>query len=234
MKVIITETQYKKLQKHLKQNQLNEASFGKKLGMGALGAGLALGSPEAKGQDYDYVKSDFDSPNKTMTQSRNIEPTGRFTFPTDYGGKKDRVVVDSNIVNITSPTQIADILSMVYTQYDSLVIPINRKNIDETNFILQNVIIDSSYGGKNLDGYYFVPKGIRSEDDIYNSPFLKKILGVLKGTFGPNVRLPIEKVRMDNSVVIRFIKLVESEQTPFNIKRDRNGREVIYKEYDFN
>ena len=236
MKVVITESQYKRLQRHLRKEELNEASLGKrlgkKLGMGALGAGLALGSPEAKGQEY--VKSDFDSPNKGMTQSRNTEPTGRFTFPTDYGGKKDKVVVDSNIVNITSPTQIADILSMVYTQYDSLVIPINRKNIDETNFILENVIIDSSYGGKNLDGYYFVPKGIRSEDDIYNSPFLKKIWGILKGTFGPNVRLPIEKVRMDNSVVIRFIKLVESKQTPFNIKRDRNGREVIYKEYDFN
>jgi hypothetical protein len=234
MKVVITESQYRKLQRHLKKQELNEASLGRNIGMAALGAGLSFGSPEAKGQDYDYVKSDFDSPNKTMRQTRNTEPTGRFTFPTDYGGKKDRVVVDSNIVNITSPTQIADILSMVYTQYDSLEIPINRKNIDETNFILKNVIIDSSYGGKNLDGYYFVPKGIRSEDDIYNSPFLKKIWGVLKGAFGPNVRLPIEKVRMDNSVVIGFINLVKAEKTPFNIKRDRNGREVIYKEYGYN
>lgn len=212
MKVIITETQYKRLQKHLKQNKLNEASFGKKVGMAALGGALSLGS--AKGQE--------------------VEPTGKFTFPTDYGGKRDKVIIDSNTVNITSPTQIADILSMVYTQYDSLEIPINRKNIDETNFILQNVIIDSSYGGKNLDGYYFVPRGVRSEDDILKSPFLKKIWGVLKGVFGENVRLPIKKVRMDNSVVLRFIKLVESEQTPFNIKRDRNGKEVIYKEYDFN
>lgn len=212
MKVIITETQYKKLQRHLKQNQLNEASFGKKVGMAALGGALSLGS--AKGQE--------------------IEPTGKFTFPTDYGGKRDKVIIDSNIVNITSPTQIADILSMVYTQYDSLEIPIDRENISKTNFILQNVIIDSSYGGKNLDGYYFVPKGIRSEDDILKSPFLKKIWGYLKGAFGENVRLPIKKVRMDNSVVVRFIKLVESEQTPFNIKRDREGREVIYKEFDYN
>jgi len=212
MKIVITETQYKKLQRHLRNQELNEASFGKKLGMGALGASLAFGS--AKGQD--------------------IEPTGRFTFPTDYGGKKDKVVIDSNIVNITSPTQIADILQMVFTQYDSLEIPINRKNIDETNFTLQNVIIDSSYGGQNLDGYYFVPRGVRSEDDILNSPFLKKIWGYLKIAFGKNVRLPIKKVRMDNSVVVRFLKLVESEQTPFNIKRDRNGKEVIYKEYDFN
>ena len=45
------------------------------------------------------------------------------------------------------------------------------------DFILQNVIIDSSYGGKNLDGYYFVPRGVRSEDDILKSPFLKKIWG---------------------------------------------------------
>jgi hypothetical protein len=151
-----------------------------------------------------------------------------------HGGKRDKVIIDSNTVNITSPTQIADILRMVYTQYDSLEIPIDRENIGKTNFILQNVIIDSSYGGKNLDGYYFVPKGVRSEDDIFNSPFLKKMWGILKGTFGENVRLPIKKVRMDNSVVVRFIKLVESEQTPFNIKTDRNGNEVIYKEYDFN
>jgi hypothetical protein len=39
---------------------------------------------------------------------------------------------------------------------------------------------------------------------------------------------------MDNTVVLRFIKLVEAEKTPFGIKRDRNGKEVIYKEYDFN
>jgi hypothetical protein len=234
MKVVITESQYRKLQNYVRKQELNEASLGKKLGMTALGAGLALGSPEAKGQDYDYVRSNSDSTNQGMTQSRNIEPTGRFTFPTDYGGKKDRVVVDSNIVNVTSPTQIADILQMVFTQYDSLEIPINRKNIDETNFILQNVIIDSSYGGQNLDGYYFVPKGVRSEDDILKSPFLKKIWGVLKGVFGENVRLPIKKVRMDNSVVLRFIKLVEAEKTPFGIKTDRNGNEVIYKEFDFN
>ena len=212
MKVIITETQYKRLQKHLKQNKLNEASFGKKVGMAALGGALSLGS--AKGQE--------------------VEPTGRFTFPTDYGGKRDKVIIDSNTVNITSPTQIADILRMVYTQYDSLEIPIDRENIDETNYTLQNVIIDSSYGGKNLDGYYFVPRGVRSEDDILKSPFLKKIWGVLKGVFGENVRLPIKKVRMDNTVVLRFIKLVEAEKTPFGIKRDRNGKEVIYKEYDFN
>jgi hypothetical protein len=212
MKVIITETQYKKLQRYLKKNQLNEASIGRNIGMAALGGALSLGS--AKGQE--------------------VEPTGKFTFPTDYGGKRDKVTIDSNIVNITSPTQIADILQMVFTQYDSLEIPINRKNIDETNFILQNVIIDSSYGGKNLDGYYFVPKGRRSEEEIFNAPFATKIWRYLKGVFGENVRLPIKKVRMDNSVVVRFIKLVESEETPFNIKRDRNGKEVIYKEYDYN
>jgi hypothetical protein len=212
MKVIITETQYKRLQKHLKQNQLNEASFGRNIGMAALGGVLSFGS--AKGQE--------------------VEPTGKFTFPTDYGGKRDKVTVDSNTVNITSPTQIADILQMVYTQYDSLEIPIDRENIGKTNYILQNVIIDSSYGGKNLDGYYFVPRGVRSEDDILNSPFLKKMWGYLKGVFGENVRLPIKKVRMDNSVLLRFIKLVESEQTPFGIKRDRNGNEVIYKEFDYN
>jgi len=216
MKLIITETQYKRLQKHLKQNQLNEESLGKKVGrkvgMAALGGALSIGS--AKGQE--------------------VEPTGKFTFPTDYGGKRDKVIIDSNTVNITSPTQIADILQMVYTQYDSLEIPIDRENIGKTNYILQNVIIDSSYGGKNLDGYYFVPRGVRSEDDILNSPFLKKMWGMLKGIFGENVRLPIKKVRMDDRVVILFIKLVEAEKTPFGIKTDRNGNEVIYKEYDFN
>ena len=234
MKVVITESQYKRLQRHLRKQKLNEASFAKKLGLSAALAGSTLfGSSEAKGQDYDYVRSNSDS-SKTMTQSRNVEPTGRFTFPTDYGGKRDKVIIDSNTVNITSPTQIADILSMVYTQYDSLEIPINRENIDETNYTLQNVIIDSSYGGKNLDGYYFVPRGVRSEDDILKSPFLKKIWGVLKGVFGENVRLPIKKVRMDNTVVLRFIKLVEAKKTPFGIKIDSNGMEVIYKEFDFN
>jgi hypothetical protein len=58
--------------------------------------------------------------------------------------------------------------------------------------------------------------------------------GMLKGIFGENVRLPIKKVRMDDRVVILFIKLVEAEKTPFGIKTDRNGNEVIYKEFDFN
>jgi stalled ribosome alternative rescue factor ArfA len=56
MKLIITETQYRKLQRHLRKQELNEESLGKKvgrnIGMAALGAGLTLGSPEAKGQDY--------------------------------------------------------------------------------------------------------------------------------------------------------------------------------------
>ena len=53
MKIVITESQYKRLQRHLRNQELNEASFGKKVGMAAaLGAGLSFGSPEAKGQDY--------------------------------------------------------------------------------------------------------------------------------------------------------------------------------------
>jgi len=192
------------------QADLNEASFGKKLGMGALGAGLALGS--AKGQD--------------------IEPTGKFTFPTDYG-RKDKVVIDSNIVNITSPTQIADIVAMVLTQYDSLEIPIDRENIGKTNFILKNVMIDSLYGGKNLYGYYRVPKGYRSEDEILKAPLNKKIWGLLKSMFGENVRLPIKDVRMDDNTVMRFLKLIDSNQTSFSIRMDRNGREVIYNENQY-
>lgn len=210
MKIVITESQYKKLQKYVKKQELKEASLGKTLGMSALGAGLALGS--AKGQD--------------------IEPTGKYTFPTDYG-RKDRVVIDSNIVNITSPTQIADIVRMVFAQYDSLQIPIDRENIDKTNFILKNVIIDSLYGGKNLTGYYFVPKGYRSEDDILKAPLAKKVWGLLKSMFGENVRLPIKDVHMDNNTVMRFLKLIDGGQTPFSIKMDKNGKEVIYLENEY-
>lgn len=210
MKIVITESQYKKLQKYVTKQELKEESLGKRLGMGALGAGLALGS--AKGQD--------------------IEPTGKYTFPTDYG-RKDRVVIDSNIVNITSPTQIADIVRMVFAQYDSLQIPIDRENIDKTNFILKNVIIDSLYGGKNLTGYYFVPKGYRSEDDILKAPLAKKVWGLLKSMFGENVRLPIKDVHMDNNTVMRFLKLIDGGQTPFSIKMDKNGKEVIYLENEY-
>jgi hypothetical protein len=233
MKVIITETQYRKLQRHLRKQELNEASFGKNFKNfilpAALSASLALGSPEARGQDYDYVRSNSDS-TKTMMQSINVEPTGKWSFPTDYGGKRDKVFINNNILYITSPTQIADILRMVSAQYDSIVIPINS----ETNRIIKNYMIDSSYGGKNNDGYYFVPKGVRSEDDIYDAKLAKKVLGILKGTFGKNVRLPIKEVNMSDDIVELFIELVKSEQTPFNIKRDRNGREVIYKEFDYN
>lgn len=210
MKIVITESQYKKLQKYVTKQELKEESLGKRLGMGALGAGLALGS--AKGQD--------------------IEPTGKYTFPTDYG-RKDIVVIDSNIVNITSPTQIADIVRMVFAQYDSLQIPIDRENIDKTNFILKNVIIDSLYGGKNLTGYYFVPKGYRSEDDILKAPLAKKVWGLLKSMFGENVRLPIKDVHMDNNTVMRFLKLIDGGQTPFSIKMDKNGKEVIYLENEY-
>lgn len=67
MKLVITETQYKKLQKHLKQNQLKEASLGKKVGMAALGGALSFGSPQAKGQEY--VNPNYQSTNV----SRNDE-----------------------------------------------------------------------------------------------------------------------------------------------------------------
>jgi hypothetical protein len=246
MKVVITESQYRKLQRHLReQERLEEIDlkrFGRKtLATAAIASSSLFGSPEAKGQsNYDYAKSDYDyvrSDSDSMTQSRNVEPTGRFTFPTDYGGRRDKVVVDNNILNITSPTQIADILQMVSTQYDSLVIPIEEEDINDTTNItdiIKNYMIDSSYGGKNKHGYYFVPKGVKSEDEIYVAKPLKKVWGVLKGVFGKNVRLPIKDVNISKEIVERFINLVKAEKTPFGIKINTNGMKVIYKEFDYN
>jgi hypothetical protein len=126
---------------------------------------------------------------------------------------------------------------MVSTQYDSLVIPIEEKDINDTTNItdiIKNYMIDSSYGGKNEDGYYFVPKGVKSEDEIYDAKPLKKVWGVLKGVFGKNVRLPIKDVNISKEVVEGFINLVKAKKTPFDIKINSNGMKVIYKEYEYN
>lgn len=72
MKYLITESQHKNLQKYLRRQKLKESTFSKTLGIGALGAALSLGSPQAKGQDYvnpNYQTSN--TPNKDQVVIKN-------------------------------------------------------------------------------------------------------------------------------------------------------------------
>jgi hypothetical protein len=92
--------------------------------------------------------------------------------------------------------------------------------------------------------YYLVMDGhhrISVLKELYGEDFEVdvEVKNLLK-TYLPLIFLPIFLLII---FIFKFIhiffkhhsgKLVKSEKTPFGIKTDRNGNEVIYKEYDFN
>jgi hypothetical protein len=232
MKLVITETQYKKLQRHLRNQELNEASLGKKLGMGALGAGLALGS--AKGQD--------------------IEPKGKWRFPSTYS--KEKMTVDTNSINFKDAEQVEDIMETVFNQskfidsairlnidYNSverLRNLINNRNIGQRPDLINQgisdmitpevinelrnqfsqMIIDSSrYGGKNTTGVFQVPSGYEGEQEGF-----KLFLQGLKAVFGSDVVLPIKNVSMSDEVLRRFLFKVLTGRNKSNLDISKGPR----------
>jgi hypothetical protein len=204
MKVIITETQYKKLQRHLKQNQLKEASLGRNIGMAALGAGLSLSSP-----------------NKGMAQSRNVEPSGEWT--NRFGDESDSANIKNNVLRITSPYALEVVMGYVFNQknFNNVKIPVSASYVGKDIDIqgvkdsISQMIIDTSKGGKNREGTFYVPKGYSGEQELYNAPFLK----LLRSLFGKQINIPIGKVIIKDEDIKEFIRNVMDGKTEFVIER---------------
>jgi hypothetical protein len=225
MKVIITETQYKRLQIHLRKEQLNEASFGKKVGMAALTGALSLGS--AKGQE--------------------VEPKGKWNFPSSY--TREKLVVDSNSINFKNAEQVDDIMETVFNQskfIDSAIrLNIDYNSVERLRNLINNrdmgkrpdlinqgigdmitpqvindlrnqfsqMIIDSSkYGGKNTRGVFQVPSGYESQEKGF-----KLFVQALKGIFGSDVVLPIRNVTMSDDILKKFLFKVLTGRNNSNI-----------------
>lgn len=228
MKLVITESQLKRLQKHIKNEELKEASLGKKLGMGALGAGLALGS--AKGQE--------------------IEPKGKWQFGSPYS--KEKITVDTNSINFKDAGQVEDIMEIIFNQVKFMDTPIqldidynsverfrnliNSQRPDLRNQLIEDMItpevindlrnqfsqmiIDSSrYGGKNVRGVFQVPGGYESQQEGF-----KLFVQGLKGMFGPSVVLPIRNVRMSDDVLRKFLYTLLAGKNSSSIDVSRGPR----------
>ena len=237
MKIVITETQYKKLQRHLRNQELNEASFGKKLGMAALGAGLSLGS--AKGQD--------------------IEPKGKWDFPSTYS--KQKLMVDTNSINFKNAEQVDDIMETVFNQskfIDSAIrLNIDYDNVERLRNLIDNrnvgqrpdlinqgigdiitpevindlrnqfsqMIIDSSrFGGKNVRGVFQVPSGYQGQEKG-----VKLFLQGLKAAFGSDVVLPIKNVTMSDDILKKFLfkVLIGRNKSTLYISKGPNNTTLI-------
>jgi hypothetical protein len=211
MKLVITEGQYKKLQKHLRRREkLDEVDFSKfRKGFttAALGAGLA-GS--VSGQD--------------------IEPTGKWEFGSPYS--KEKITVDTNTINFKDAGQVEDIMDIVFNQgkffKDSIELNIDYRNVERLRNLINNrpdlrnqmisdiitpevindlrnqfsqMIIDSSrFGGQNVRGMFEVPKGYEGQQQGF-----KLFVQGLKGMFGPSVVLPIKNVVISDRVLKEFL-----------------------------
>lgn len=238
MKVIITETQYKKLQRHLKQHQLKEGKLGRNIGMAALGGALSLGS--AKGQE--------------------VEPKGKWDFPSTYS--KEKLMVDTNSINFKDAEQVEDIMETIFNQskfidsaihldidYSSverLRNLVNNRNIgqrpdlrnqmtsdmitpqvinDLRNQFSQMIIDSSRYGGKNSRGVFQVPSGYESQEKGF-----KLFLQGLKAVFGSDVVLPIKNVTMSDDVLKKFLLqlLVGKNKSNLDISEGPNNTILIH------
>jgi hypothetical protein len=232
MKVIITESQYRKLQRHLRKQELNEASFGKKLGMAALGAGLTFGS--AKGQD--------------------IEPKGKWSFPSSYS--KEKLMVDSNSINFKNAEQVDDIMEIIFNQskfidssillnidyntVERLVNLIDNRNVgqrpdlinqgigdiitpevinDLRNQFSQMIIDSSRFGGKNVMGVFQVPSGYEGQQQGF-----KLFLQGLKAVFGSDVVLPIKNVTISDDILKKFLFKVLTGRNKSNLDISKGPR----------
>lgn len=236
MKLVITESQLKRLQKHIKNEELKEASFRKKLGMGALGAGLALGS--AKGQD--------------------IEPKGKWQFGSPYS--KEKITVDTNTINFKDAGQVEDIMDIIFNQgkffKDSIELDINYRDVENIRNIINQkggvsdiglkdmitpeaindlrnqfsqMIIDSSkYGGQNVRGIFQVPKGYEGQQEGF-----KLFIQGLKSIFGPQVVIPIKNVVISDRVLKDFLfKLITGKYSAeFEISRGPRNKTLIHGAY---
>jgi hypothetical protein len=232
MRLVITETQLKRLQKHIKNEELKEASLGKKLGMGALGAGLALGS--AKGQD--------------------IEPKGKWDFSSPYS--KEKITVDTNSINFKDAGQVEDIMEIIFNQVKfmdtTIQLDIDYNSVERLRNLVNNrdmgqrpdlknqmigdiitpevindlrnqfsqMIIDSSrYGGKNVRGVFQVPKGYEGQQEGF-----KLFVQALKGIFGSSVVIPIRNVRMSDDVLRKFLYALLAGKNSSSIDVSRGPR----------
>jgi hypothetical protein len=212
MKIVITESQYRKLKRHLRKQELNEVNL-KKLGLGAaLAGGLS-----------------------TSSMAQDVEPKGKWNFPSSYS--KEKLVVDSNSINFKNAEQVDDIMETVFNQskfIDSAIrLNIDYNSVEKLRNLINNrdmgqrpdlinqgigdmitpevindlrnqfsqMIIDSSrFGGKNATGVFQVPSGYEGEEKGF-----KLFLQGLKAVFGTDVVLPIKNVTMSDDILKKFL-----------------------------
>jgi hypothetical protein len=205
MKIVITESQYRKLQRHLRKQELNEASFGKTLGMAAaLAGGLSTSS---MAQKYD----------------RDVKPTGRFTYSYNQG---DTMSINNNVLTFNNAETIDLAMTYVFNQRNFIneTIPVKMegyvKSVDDISnldFIKQRfelMLKDTLFGGENTKGTFFFPSGYQDERDIKKSGFLR-LLGDL---FRKQNNVKIRKVIFDDVQFKQFMQMILDNKTEFVIE----------------
>jgi hypothetical protein len=103
MKYLITELQHKNLKNHLRRQKLKEASLGKTIGMGALGAALSLGSPQAKGQDYvnpNYQSSNVSNKDEILVKNGRKLEYILSQIHNNYGADDEKLAVQPTLDSI--------------------------------------------------------------------------------------------------------------------------------------
>lgn len=222
MKFLITENQYRKLQKYLKEEKLREASFGKKLGMAALGAGLSLSSPKAK------------------AQSNEVEPSGKFstfhiTSPVIPLNRTVDAYIDNYTLHVDSLLALNALLEYVFhrIKYRNTHLEVNLPKegqpfdsvtVNNLKEKFKEMFIDT------INVKFRTRKGFSSDKEFYEKTnWLKR----LKIDFNPNMQktIPLKDVVISDKVILKFLEWTRNGKTDFAFQTEEDGRTTMYCKY---